>query len=181
MKRITLISFLLLSISIYSQTPPQVNNHYYNYGSKSIDFDGFKYKNQYYETKPRGLKTFINDNEEHFSPELTSILTKKMKTIRTKDLVSNIVGWGLWGTGGIMMMNAALNQKETNGKIDGGPILKGFGVAIIGALIKEFVRPKQRHYYDFINTFNRKHKQRIRLEVTLNHNENLNFGVAMSF
>ena len=39
-------------------------------------------------------------------------------------------------------------------------------------LIKEFVRPKQRHYYDFINTFNRKHKQRIRLEVTLNHTEN---------
>jgi hypothetical protein len=172
--------FLLICVNLFAQTP-QVNNHYYNYDTKNTNFDGFKYQNQYYETSPKGLLSFIDDNNSDFSPELESILLQKAKKIKTKALVSEIAGWGLWASGGVIMFSGVASGQDENGKYDTSTIFKGFGVAIFGALIKELVRPKSRNYYDFINTVNRKQSKKVYLEVTYNYEKNLNFGFAVNF
>ena len=180
MNKIITFSILIFSLNILAQTP-QVNNHYYNYNTKNIDFDGFKYQNQYYETSSKGLLSFIDDNKADFSPELESILIKKAKKIKTKGLVSEIAGWGLWVSGGIIMFSSITSGQDENGEYDSPTIFKGFGVAVLGALIKELVRPKSRNYYDFINTVNRKQSKKVYLEVTYNYEKNLNFGFAVNF
>ena len=81
-----------------------------------------------------------------------------MKNIRTKDLVSNIAGWGLWGAGAGIMLNEALSKHE---EAKSSTIFQGLGVVLVGALLREFIRPKKRHYNDFVNTFNKKQSEKV--------------------
>lgn len=180
MNKIILYSFLFFCASLFSQTP-QVNNHYYNYNFKNIDFDGFKYDNLYYETTPTGLLSFIENNKDHFSPELKSLLIKKVKKIKVKKIIGDTLGWSSYVIGGVIMFDSVLSGQDEFGKYDTKGALTGFGIAAIGIILKEILRPKNRHYYDFINTVNRENNKKINIEVTMNYNENFNFGLALNF
>jgi len=174
MKQIILTFTILLSTISYSQIPV----HHYYVGS-SEEYDSFQYKNQYYEARPRGLKTFLDENE--MDADLKIILTKKMKKIRNRDLISNISGWGLWATGVGIVFNEAFSKNKEESGLNSSTIFKGLGVAVIGALLKEFIRPKNKHYNDFVNTFNRKQSDKIKYDIGFNYDENLNFGLTISF
>jgi hypothetical protein len=174
MKQITLLFLIFISSLSFSQIPV-----FNNYGGSSIEYDGFKYQDQYYEARPRGLKTFLEENE--MDSNLKILLTKKMKNIKTKDLVSNIAGWGLWSAGAGIMLNEALSKNKEGKEFKSSTIFTGLGVAVVGALLKEFIRPKKRHYNDFVNTFNKKQSEKIRFEVVLNYDRNMNYGIAINF
>ena len=131
--------------------------------------------------KSEQVKEFFENNKESFSPELESILIKKAKNIRTKNTLGQVVGWSSYITGGIIMFDAVLAGQDENGKYDTSTALKGFGIAALGMVIKELIRPKNRHYYDFINTVNRENNKKINIEVTMNYHRNLNFGLALNF
>ena len=104
-----------------------------------------------------------------------------MKNIRTKDLVSNIAGWGLWSAGAGIMLNEALTKNKEGQEFKSSTVFQGLGVVLVGALLKEFIRPKKRHYNNFVNTFNKKQSEKIRFEVVLNYEKNMNFGLAINF
>jgi hypothetical protein len=170
------ISLFLIFISSLSFSQIPVFN---NYRGNSIEYDGFKYQDQYYEARPRGLKTFLEENE--MDSDLKILLTEKMKNIRTKDLVSNIAGWGLWSAGAGIMLNEALTKNKEGQEFKSSTVFQGLGVVLVGALLKEFIRPKKRHYNNFVNTFNKKQSEKIRFEVVLNYEKNMNFGLAINF
>lgn len=174
MKKLILFFTLLLSTLSYSQT-----HVFHNYRGTTESYISFKYKNQYYQARPKGLKAFLNENK--MDSNLKLVLTEKMKKIRNKDLISNIAGWGLWATGGAIMINEALTKNNKGEKLNSNTLFKGLGIAAIGALLKELIRPKDRHYNDFINTFNRKQSDKIKFDIGLNFQENLNFGIAINF
>ena len=171
MKQTILLFLFFISSLSFSQIPK-----FNNYGGNSIEYDQFKYQDQYYEARPRGLKTFLEQNE--MDSDLKILLTEKMKNIRTKDLVSNIAGWGLWGAGAGIMLNEALSKHE---EAKSSTIFQGLGVVLVGALLREFIRPKKRHYNDFVNTFNKKQSEKIRFGVVINYERNMNYGIAINF
>lgn len=175
MKHITLIFLIFISSISYSQIPT-----YNNYGGNPNGNDGFRYQDQYYETSPRGLKTFLEENE--MDSDLKILLTEKMQNIKTKNLVSNIAGWGLWSAGTGIILNEVLSKKNIERKeFNTSTTFTGIGVVIAGALLKQFIRPKKRHYNDFVNTFNRKQSKKIIFEVALNYERNMNYGIAIKF
>ena len=174
MKQTILLFLIFISSLSFSQIPV-----FNNYRGNSIEYDGFKYQDQYYEARPRGLKTFLEENE--MDSDLKILLTEKMKNIRTKDLVSNIAGWGLWGAGAGIMLNEALTKNKEGQEFKSSTVFQGLGVVLVGALLKEFIRPKKRHYNNFVNTFNKKQSEKIRFEVVLNYEKNMNFGLAINF
>jgi|TARA_B110000967_G_C18785189_1_gene510381 hypothetical protein len=174
MKQTILLFLIFISSLSFSQIPV-----FNNYRGNSIEYDGFKYQDQYYEARPRGLKTFLEENE--MDSDLKILLTEKMKNIRTKDLVSNIAGWGLWSAGAGIMLNEALTKNKEGQEFKSSTVFQGLGVVLVGALLKEFIRPKKRHYNNFVNTFNKKQSEKIRFEVVLNYEKNMNFGLAINF
>ena len=174
MKQTILLFLIFISSLSFSQIPV-----FNNYRGNSIEYDGFKYQDQYYEARPRGLKTFLEENE--MDSDLKILLTEKMKNIRTKDLVSNIAGWGLWSAGAGIMLNEALAKNKEGQEFKRSTVFQGLGVVLVGALLKEFIRPKKRHYNNFVNTFNKKQSEKIRFEVVLNYEKNMNFGLAINF
>lgn len=174
MKTITLLFLIFTSLLSYSQIPV-----FHNYRGGGEKYDSFKYKDQYYQARPRGLKAFLDENE--MDSKLKMILTEKMKRIRNKDLISNISGWGLWATGAGIMLNEALSKNKEGKEFKSSTIFQGLGVALVGSLLKEFIRPKDKHYNDFVNTFNRKQSEKIKFKIGLNYDKNLNFGLAINF
>ena len=174
MKQTILLFLIFISSLSFSQIPV-----FNNYRGNSIEYDGFKYQDQYYEARPRGLKTFLEENE--MDSDLKILLTEKMKNIRTKDLVSNIAGWGLWSAGAGIMLNEALTKNKEGQEFKSSTVFQGLGVVLVGALLKEFIRPKKRHYNNFVNIFNKKQSEKIRFEVVLNYEKNMNFGLAINF
>ena len=174
MKQTILLFILFSNIFCYSQIPT-----FRNYGGNSIEYNGFKYQDQYYEAKPRGLKTFLEDNE--MDAGLKILLTQKMNKIRNKNLTSKITGWGLWGAGAGIMLNEALSKNKEGKEFKSSTIFTGLGVAALGALLKEFIRPKKRHYNDFVNTFNKKQSEKIKFEIVLNYEKKMNLGLAIIF
>lgn len=174
MKKIILLLTIIFSVKSYSQIPI-----FHNHGGGTEKYNSFLYKYQYYEARPSGLKTFLNENE--MDPKLKITLTEKMQRIRNRDLISKISGWGLWITASGIMLNEGFSKYKQGKNLNGSTLVTGLGVAILGGLLKEFIRPKDKHYNDFINTFNRKESEKIKFDITCNYNESLNFGLAVSF
>ena len=174
MKQRTLLFLIFISPIAFSQIP-----RFHTYSAASNAYNSFKYQDQYYEARPRGLKTFLEENE--MDSNLKIVLTEKMRTIKNKDFISNIAGWGLWSAGAVIMLQEALSKNKEGKEFKSSTIFTGLGVAVAGALLKELIRPKKRHYNEFINTFNKKQSKKIKFGVVLNYEKNMNFGIAVDF
>lgn len=172
LKKMIVLLVLLFSNYTFSQF------HYFYFGGGKSEPERLKYHDKYYDANPRGLKQFVEETE--MSDELKGDLKEQIKKISNKKITSKIFTYGGFGTGAGIMINEVMTTEdgETYNKTN---LFKGLGVALAGAIIGYIISPKNKDYYEFVNTFNEKQNDKINFSLKVDYDRQMNYGFVMSF
>lgn len=173
LKKIIILFIILFSNYSFSQF------YYFYRGHSENVITGFKYKDNYYDASPNGLKKFISETE--MSSDLKNNLTEQTKKIKTNQIISDIAFFGGFGAGAGIMINEGLNREEGE-QMKSSTLFTGLGVAALGGIINLIIKPKKKDYFNFINTFNNgKEEEKIKVGLKIDYTEQMNYGIAISF
>lgn len=126
--------------------------------SQQLVLTSFQYKSIYYEKSVRGLNQFLEQNSQDFDSETLAKLESiaaKIKKKRKKAIIWGIAGGAFLVVGPVLIGTA--NDIDMMGVY---AIITSVGAlgGLAGGLI---VSPKDRDYYEFINTINSSSKNKV--------------------
>jgi len=137
----------------------------------------FKFKGQFYSSKPKGLEKFIKDSK--VTGSLKNELIHQMKIIKRKEIIGTVGGWG--GFVGAIVYGFTHYDGSRSEKMSQGDILKSAGIFALGGLIEVVFGAKKKHYYKFFNTYNKERKNKINISFNANYTKQFNYGLAINF
>ena len=170
---------LFMSNTLFSQIEP------INIGVWDEILDGFKYNDVVYKTKSKDLKRFINDIE--MSKQLKENLFAQYHVIKVKERISKGFFYGGLGASvyffidGSIDSNKYYSQSETYNNVFQKGVVKALSVGVIGTVVHLLVKPKKKHYLNFINSFNKEYHHNVSVNFKLNYTKQFNYGLVVSF